>query len=651
MKSLAALLAGGVGMAMGLTFVLGALPASAQVRTPSGAYKVEADASGVWWFVGPDGKKFLSIGVDNVTPRAWNPPADTTFYDAANKQFGGNMKAWADDTRKLLLDHGFNTLGGWSGFEIPTGKEMVRTIVLYVAGGESDRCLDGLLPGFEQQVRENLRKEMSKYAPGEQILGVFLDNEMPWWGKSGWDKIPTYTLLEKAMELPKSNPRRETAVKFLKDKYGTAEAIAKAYGRSLESWEKLDSKWLQTVYGEAAMKDRAAYTAMAAEAFYKISTEVVRKEMPGTLILGTRFSGEAPDAVVESAGKYCDVVSFNDYNGAPVANTDLYTKFWLAGKKPIMLTEFSWRGKDNQSGNPNTRGAGPVVPGQDERAANYAKFVPDALATPVLIGVHWFEFADQSPQGRFDGEDSNYGIVDLNNGRYTKLLNAMKSAHATLNDVHANTKRVMPTEMPKDSAYGDRSVSYAPAQHPERPPTMELLGRGWAKDPEIWGAKDAKLAWSWESEASSTVKIAYDTGHEYGGGINFSGPSAMKLKTGGPGSTDLDGYDRIVLEAEAPEGLEMLIVVSEASSGPTWQASFETGSGDDGEAYITTPVRGEGKKVTYSFPIKELQLQQFHGNQKGKRRVDMQANLCVGIQLRGEPQTGTVVVRSLRLER
>ncbi len=637
-------LAGALGVALGVFTFAG--QAMAQIAAK---YRVEADANGVWWFVGPDGHRFLSIGVDNVSPRAWNPPANTVFYDAVNKQFGGNAKAWADDTRKLLLDHGFNTLGGWSGFEITTGQDMVRTIVLYVTGHEPDRCLDALLPGFEQRARENTRAEMAKYAKDDKILGVFLDNEMPWWGKSGWDKIPTYTLLERAFDLPKDNPRRGVALAFLKDKYQTAEALAKAYGRSLESWDKLDSKWLQSVYTDAAMKDRSAFTGKAAEAFYRISAQVVREELPGTLILGTRFSGEAPDPVVESCGKYCDVLSFNDYNGDPRANMDLYTKFWLVGKRPIMLTEFSWRGKDNQSGNPNTRGAGPVVAGQTERAENYAKFVPDALATPVLIGVHWFEFADQSPQGRFDGEDSNYGIVDINHGRYVKLLDAMKDAHAKVHDIHAKTTRKMPVEMPSDSPYGERKVSYAPAQHPERPPTLELLAKGWAKDPEIWGARDAKLAWEWGK--GQGVVLNYDAGREYGGGINFTGPSSLKIATGGAGSTDLDGYDRLVLEAEAPEGLEMLIVVSEASSGPTWQSSFDTGSGDDGEAFITTPARGEGKLVTYTFPIKDLQLQQFHGNQKGKRRIDMQANLCVGIQVRGEPQTGKVVVKSLRLER
>lgn len=650
MRPLTATLAASIGLAMGL-FVHQSTAQPAANHASGPRYRVEADASGVWWFVGPDGKKFISVGVDNVTPAAWNPRPGTNFYDAINRQYKGDAKAWADDTRRLLLDNGFNTLGGWSGFQIPTGTEMVRTIVLYVTGHEPDRCLDALLPGFDKKVLEQTRAEMSKYAPGEQILGVFLDNEMPWWGKSGWDKIPTFTLLEKAMELPRDNPRREVALTFLKSKYQTPAALAEAYGRALESFDKLDSKWLQSVYTDRAMKDRAEFTTLAAEAFYRISTEVVRRELPGTLILGTRFSGEAPDGVVEACGRYCDVLSFNDYNGDPRANLDLYTKFWVVGKRPIMLTEFSWRGKDNQSGNPNSRGAGPVVPGQDERAANYAKFVPDALATPVLIGVHWFEFADQSPQGRFDGEDSNYGIVDIENRPYVKLLAAMKQAHATLDDVHARTTRTMPTELPKDSPYGDRTVSYAPAQHPGRPPSVELLTRSWARDPEIWGARDAKLSWEWAGQNSSTLVISYDAGREYGGGINFSGPSKLKLATGGPGSTDLDGYDRIVLDAEAPEGVELLIVVSESSSGPTWQSSFDTGSGDDGEAFITTPVRGEGKRTAHAFPIKELQLQQFHGNQKGKRRVDMQANLCVGIQVRGEPQTGKIVIHSLRLER
>ena len=30
---------------------------------------------------------------------------------------------------------------------------------------------------------------------------------------------------------------------------------------------------------------------------------------------------------------------------------------------------------------------------------------------PWIVGYHWFEWVDQPPEGRFDGEDNNWGVV------------------------------------------------------------------------------------------------------------------------------------------------------------------------------------------------------------------------------------------------
>ena len=73
---------------------------------------------------------------------------------------------------------------------------------------------------------------------------------------------------------------------------------------------------------------------------------------------------------------------------------------------------------------------------QADRAAAFEKYVETALASPLLVGYHWFEHADQPAEGRFDGENSNYGIVNIRDELYEDLANAMKRVNLEAEKTH-----------------------------------------------------------------------------------------------------------------------------------------------------------------------------------------------------------------------
>lgn len=608
---------------------------------PRGGYRVVKDDRGVWWFESRSGERFVSIGVNNVSDEPYAPRSGTTFYAPVASKYAGDKAAWGTAVRRLLADHGFNTLGAWSAAAAVEGGSMRCTPVLYVVEGDHFRCLDSLRPDFEAYVRANTKAGIARIPAGADVLGVFLDNEMPWFGKSGWDDIPTYTLLEKAFELPASDVRRAETVKFLERRHGSLQTFAKAWGRPFESWEAITSSAMQPSSTDAAMADREAYTAMLADRFFEVAARITREEMPGTLLLGVRFPGNAPEAVIRACGRHCDVVSVNQYVFEPRADERTLARFWLLGGRPLMHTEFSWRARSNASGNPNSRGAGAIVETQAERAAAYEGLVPDTLTFPVVIGSHWFEFSDQSPQGRFDGEDSNYGVVDIHDRPYQELLAGMARANATLHDLHAKTTRQIPTEMPKR-----RAVTYEPGQHPGRPPTLDLL-QPWVRDPETWGAPDASMRWSRDGAA---LVLDYDAGSQYGAGINIFGPAACAIPRGPAGSTDLDGYFAVELDVTAPKGLQLNLVLAEAGSGPP-SSKFDLSAGDDGESYIADALFGTGERTTLRVPIASFRRQQFHGNQAGQFAITMNAMKNMGLQASGGPRTGRIVVHAFRLVR
>jgi agarase len=112
---------------------------------------------------------------------------------------------------------------------------------------------------------------------------------------------------------------------------------------------------------------------------------------------------------------------------------------YATGGKPCLISEFSFRGDD--AGLPNSSGGGPRVASQAERAQCFERFVTAALKQPAVVGYHWFEHADQPAEGRFDGENSNFGLVTVADQVYAELTETMTRVNAAAEDIHAEAGR------------------------------------------------------------------------------------------------------------------------------------------------------------------------------------------------------------------
>ena len=74
---------------------------------------------------------------------------------------------------------------------------------------------------------------------------------------------------------------------------------------------------------------------------------------------------------------------------------------------------------------------------QTERAQAFEGYVVTALSKPNVVGYHWFEHADEPAQGRFDGEDSNFGTVTIEDQVYEELTKTMTRVNAAAEQIHA----------------------------------------------------------------------------------------------------------------------------------------------------------------------------------------------------------------------
>lgn len=442
-----------------------ALPALAQDAGAKGFYKV-AQKNGRWWFIDPDGKPFISKGVTTVQFAQdrirgnGEAPYETTCLAKY-----GNVETWRKAVVPRLMSWGFNTLGSWSDQELckieSGGKRMAYAPTINLGSefvnvmqNDNNAWLKGIFPdvfepAFEKLAHESAMRQCAPYKDDPTILGWFTDNELRW----GPDWRGKEELLTLFLALPEKAAGRKAAVEMFRERYKQIEKFNAVWKTPYASWDALSAGGAikppyvrNAVYSQNAeveresnLKDplRAAYVAdceefltRLAERYFRITAEAIKAADPNHMNFGARFAYVPAKPVVVAAAKYLDVVSFNCYASDPRHVIESYAVFG----KPLIIGEFSFKGKD--SGLPNTKGAGPVLPTQKDRAAAFAHYVTQALANPNLVGYHWFEHCDEPKEGRFDGENSNFGVVNIKDEPYTVLVEQMTATNRDAEKLH-----------------------------------------------------------------------------------------------------------------------------------------------------------------------------------------------------------------------
>jgi hypothetical protein len=154
-----------------------------------------------------------------------------------------------------------------------------------------------------------------------------------------------------------------------------------------------------------------------------VVTGILKKYDPNHLYLGPRFAWHTRESV-EACGELCDVVSFNVYRPKVVPSE------WtvLDGiDKPVLIGEFHMGALDRGMFHTG------LVPSEDQadRARMYQEYVRSVADHPLLVGCHYFKYADEPLTGRpGDGENYNIGLVSVTDTPYPEFLAAAKAVHA-----------------------------------------------------------------------------------------------------------------------------------------------------------------------------------------------------------------------------
>ncbi len=436
------------------------------------------ELGGRWHLVTPDGHAFFSLGVNAVASdggRSYVQGREFMFRDlppdrgpwaafygdsdsrraeqGANAGIGDNHGRWFDFQaanlyridgdnwlpawRLRALDRleawGFNTIGNWSDAALGQAHRLPYTRSINIAGDYANvasgydywgRMPDPFDPRFVWAAEQAVATASASVREDPYLLGYFADNELAWAGVGPHGRwgLALGTLAGDA-----TSPAKQAFIASLKKEYVSPETLASAWGIALTSWNALDATGFRAPLPDKARpaiaRDYSAWLRRYADTYFRVVAAAIRRHDPHHLFLGGRFAVNTPEAVAACA-QYCDVVSFNIYADLPQHGFDAAAVRQL--DKPVLISEFHFGSADR-----GPFGQGVVsVASEAQRGPAYARFVAAAASDPQIVGVHWFQYADQPVSGRLlDGENSHLGLVGITDIPFGGLVEAVRAAN------------------------------------------------------------------------------------------------------------------------------------------------------------------------------------------------------------------------------
>lgn len=387
------------------------------IRTDSTGYFYVKKIEDRWWLIDPDGYAGIDMSVTTINTSgevagwAYDLLKDLGFKGAGNFITPENLPIVQHNnkhfeqfsyTRRGLGDRGNvgpSSSGGF--FQRYRAYRLTKgyTFPSSLDNGDYITIMD---PEFEGYCDIHAKNYFAPHAKERNLLGVFSDNEINF----NQDQLRNFL-----KDLPDTDPNYLSALSFITTKGIAKEAVVNSYSTVANSVKE-------------------EYAGLLAEQYYSKVSAALKKHMPNHLYLGSRLHGRPRGIkqVVESAARWCDVISVNFYdNTTPneqIAHPGKWGE-WTLGK-PAMITEFYVKGLE-PSGIDLQSGAGYMVKTQEDRGVFYQNTCLEVLQSKYYVGWQYFRWID-------DGA-SNKGIVSVDNEPWIELSDYMKELNTQVYDL------------------------------------------------------------------------------------------------------------------------------------------------------------------------------------------------------------------------
>jgi hypothetical protein len=447
--------------------------------------------SGVHWLVTPCGERFFSIGVnamDGGEPQRFSNGRIAYHWGT----FYPDLNGWVQAARRRVLAWGFNTAGGWSLH--PTVLGLPITPNLELGRNARFHWLDPFDPATAERMHAWAHLLVAPYKGNPYRIGYFIDNEVGWWNGA---------LFIYYLKQPATNYTKQHLIAQLREHYRNdwkrfkQDFVPPAGIASFEQLLHRTGSWPQLRPGGAGIFFIRRWTEIIAGLYYRLAHDAIRAADPEALILGDRLPIYYDPVAVRAMGQNVDVLSTNYNVDSPdgwLARYFFDGLRQLAPGKPILISEWFFAADENRSGNLNN-GHLMTVPTQAERTHGAMVAAQRFAREPQIVGLHWFQYYDHPQGGRDDGEDYNFGLVDINDRPYERLVEGFSRINPRLGNLHhqlpdtVQGNREDPWQIPHAAIDArDRSLEEWPKQRALIAPLI-------APEPEIpFG--DFYLAWS-----------------------------------------------------------------------------------------------------------------------------------------------------------
>jgi hypothetical protein len=403
----------------------GLVNAAEPCQTGQKGYVGLEQQSGVWWFKSPEGKPFLSIGINHVQVLYWMSPNNLSFAidtygpglfspkgafcdgsPAADKwglRIADNFKKWGFNTLGVhnALHKSLGPVGDYYVVElnipVPWTWNMPRSTLIREFKKNPFDVFDN---AFAATVKTNAAEVVKAYANDPRVLGYAYSDGPPWTVHDDPQTADyrSLTVAEKTihpwvlalMSLNAETKGKQAWLAIMRGRYTSAESAGATYAFKASTWDELASNttWSSISDAPRATEDSQAFLTELMRQWYKVRKIAIREYDPNHLILGDKLNmdrdSQYPKALIQSLkamNDFVDVIYIQHLTLLFDKQRDTLELLYRESQKPIVNGDTScyYPWKDNDITN---------VGYYSHLGQTYAREVTSLFSLPYYIGWH-----------------------------------------------------------------------------------------------------------------------------------------------------------------------------------------------------------------------------------------------------------------------